>query len=471
MTRANGRWLMAGGLSVVFAASVAAAAVGCGGGDTKVNYPQSDAGGAAVTNQQGGQVGVSGGATPTGEPGESSGLTGSALSSYQKGWQAWLAGDLKTAKAAFQETIDKEPKSPAAHYSLGTVLERLGDNAGAQQEFRTAFTVKEYEPAECAYALNLARGGHTGEADTFLTSKKNSNPKSARIMTCLAEVKSLANDSASAQQLAQDALRIDPDYKEAMVTIARDHYRARRLDLATYALKAILDGFGESSPARDKNNAEAHLLRGLIEREQGNRQAAITDFEAAQKSRPDMVEALIQVGAMKLEAGNASDALPILESATRYAPNSALAHLNLGDAYRLSGRPADAKRELDQALSLDSSLAQAHYDLGLMYLFSTNIPGTNADSQVATAIKELQTYKSMRGAKAAPAGPNKDSAGDDVDELISRAIQKQNELKMGTAAAAGSAKAGAGGAPPAAGGKDAGAAAAAAAPASSAKKK
>ncbi len=46
--------------------------------------------------------------------------------------------------------------------------------------------------------------------------------------------------------------------------MARDHYRARKLDLAKYALQAMLEGFGESSPARDKDNAEAHLLRGLM---------------------------------------------------------------------------------------------------------------------------------------------------------------------------------------------------------------
>ena len=100
----------------------------------------------------------------------------------------------------------------------------------------------------------------------------------------------------------------------------------------------ILDGFGDSSPARDPNNAEAHLLRGLIEKAAGQRVAALADFEAARMSRPDMVDALIQVGVMKLEAGNVIQALPLLETAVRYAPNAALAHLNLGDAYRLDGR-------------------------------------------------------------------------------------------------------------------------------------
>jgi len=428
MIAPNSLWTRAkkGALGAVIAAALpltalaaATAAPGCGGeaGSKPVKYPEGDAGGPVTAGSA--QVGVTDGPAGTG-------LTGAAKDSYDRGWKAWLAGDLPGAKAAFQETVAKAPDNPAAHYSLGSVSERLGDKAGAQQEFRASFSAKgDYEPAICAYAESLAHSGHTGEADTFLNDKHQKMPQSAAVTTCLSDVKSQANDSATAQQLAQDALRVSPDYKPAMVAIARDHYRARRMDLAKYALQAILDGFGDSSPARDKDNAEAHLLRGLIEREQGQRQAALNDFEAARAKRPDMVEVLIQTGAMKLEAGNIAEALPILESAVRYAPNSALAHLNLGDAYRLSGRPQDAKKEFDTALSMDSSLAQAHYDLGLLYLFSPNVPGTTADSQVATAIRELETYRSMRGNRQI--GPKGES--DDVDELLSRAKAKQAELK------------------------------------------
>jgi tetratricopeptide (TPR) repeat protein len=156
----------------------------------------------------------------------------------------------------------------------------------------------------------------------------------------------------------------------------------------------------------------------------------MADFDAARAKRPDMVEALIQVGVMKLEAGNVVEATPLLESAVRFAPNSPLAHLNLGDAYRLGGRIADAKKEFDVALSMDSSLAVVHYDLGLLYLFSASVPGTSASDQIATAIRELGTYKTMRGARAIP------GSSDDIDELLSRANAKQAELKAGAAAAA-----------------------------------
>ena len=439
--------IVRGALVTTFACAVLAvlggfSGAGCGGDDGSkvVKVPQGGGDGGIVQNASGAQVGT------YEPPAEQSGLSGAARDAYDKGWRAWLAGDLQGAKSGFNEAIMKDAKSHASHYSLAAVLERLGDRSGAQQEYRASFSVKsDYEPGMCAYALSLAHAGRTGEGDTFLTDKHQKLPKSARITTCLAEVKSLANDSGTAQQLAQDALRIEPDYKDAMVTIARDHYRARRMDLAKYALQAILDGFGESSPPRDPQNAEAHLLRGLIEREEGLRILAMKDFEAARSRRPDMVEAIIQTGAMKLEAGNVAEALPLLEGAVRYAPVNPLAHLNLGDAYRLAGRPTEAKKEFDTALSQDSSLAVTHYDLGLLYLFSPNVPGMNAASQVSTAIHELETYKQMKGVKPTP------GQTDDVDELLSRAKAKQAEMKnaAGVAATAG----------PAAGktGKDAGA--------------
>jgi Tfp pilus assembly protein PilF len=416
--------LFAAGALGVYAALTALAA--CGGNE-HVNYPTAAGEGGtnegkAVTNDQGAQVGL------VDQAGAKSDLSGSAKAAYDAGFQAWLQGDLQTAKKKFQDAASADSKSPSPHYSLGIVMEHLGDLAGAQQEYRTAFTLDpNYEFAMGAYALSLANSGHAGEADTFISDKKAKFPNSARIETYAAEVKSIAGDHGSAQQLAQDALRLDPNYKEAMVVIARDNYRARKMELAKYALQAILDGFGDANPPRDKENAEAHLLRGLILRETPTlRAAAVKDFEAAKAKRPDMAEALIQLGSMKIEAGNGAEAQPLLESAVRFQPQSAQAHLNLGDCYRVLSRPADAKREFDQALALDSTLSAVHYDLGLMYLYASSIPGMSATDQIGSAIKELNTYKTMRGPKAPP------GVQDDIDDLIARAQAKQNELKQGT---------------------------------------
>lgn len=427
-TRTNARRSL-GGVAVVFVAAGAmaclAAMPGCGGDAKQVKAPTA-AGSASATPKAASTV-----PSTTEVPAQRADVAGAAKDAYDRGWSAWMAGDLAGAKAAFTEASQKEPKAAAPHQSLGAVLEHLGDPTGAQQEYRTAFSVQpDYESAMGAYALSLANNGRGGEAETFLKDRRSKAPSSARLTTYLAEVMSLQKDSGAAQQLAQEALRQDADYREAMVVIARDHYRNRRMELARYAIQAILDGFGTTMPARDKENAEANLLRGLIEREAGHRAVAMAAFETARARRPDLVEALVNLGVMKLEAGNAREALPLLEAAVRYSPKSSQAHLNLGDAYRLVGRAAESKREFEAALTLDSSLATAHYNLGLLYLFSPQLPATTPADQVATAIRELETYKTMRGPKP-PVGVQ-----DDIDELLNRAKAKQQDLKLQTQGAA-----------------------------------
>jgi tetratricopeptide (TPR) repeat protein len=227
-----------------------------------------------------------------------------------------------------------------------------------------------------------------------------------------------------------------------MVTIARDHYRTRRLDLSLYTLKAVLDGYGTENPPRDKNNAEARLIRGLIYKEQGQRKLAIDDLQAALGLRPDLVEARIHLAAYNLEAGNAGPAVQLLEGALRYDKTHVIARLNLGDAYRLQGKTAEAKRELDWVANKDPSLAQVHYNLGLLFLFSESVPGLSPKQAADRAIDELETYKRMKPR-------SQGGVPDDTDELITRAktkralIDAKEQEKATPAAAAPAAKPGA----------------------------
>ena len=437
----------------------------CGGASPSAKVPSpstyADAGeGEAVQTDQGQVVAVAAGAAGVAED-----MPADAKAAYGRGFQAWAAGDLPGAKAAFTEAASKAPKAGSPRYSLGCVLERLGDTQGALDAYRVAYsTNSKLDVAAGGYALLLARTGRGPDADQFLADKRAQNPDSVQLMAYSAEVKSIEGDSPGCQKIAQDALTKQPDFKDAMIVIARDYYRARRWDLARYALQAILDGADDGSiPPRDKGNGEALLLRGLIERDTpGQRKQSLVDLASAIAKRPDLFEAYVNLGEMKLEAGNASEAQVPLEKAVKYAPNVAVAHVDLGECYRLLGRPGDAKKEYDTTLGLESTLAGAHYDLGLLYLFSTSVPGVaSPDDQLAKAIQEFETFKSMRGAKVGK-GP-----GDDVDDLLANAKRKQSELNMKKQAAA---QAAAAPPPPAASGSAAPAAAPAApaAPAGSA---
>jgi tetratricopeptide (TPR) repeat protein len=376
----------------------------------------------------GAQVGISDAPT-SGEASERPAMNASAGQAYAAGIAAFKVGDLQGAKTQFQRATQADSKAYQAYYSLGVVEERLNEISNAVSSYRQATViVADYEPAIAAYAILLAKSGKPEQAVDYLNGRVAAMPKSAAVVAAMAEVKSIQGDSGAAQRLAQEALKKNPDYAPAMVTLSRDHYRARRLDLALYTLKAILDGDGPENPPRDKNNADARLLRGLILKEQGNRPAAIDEFEKAIALRPDLVEARVHLAAYFLESGNAAGAAPLLESAVRYDSDHLLAHLNLGDAYRLLGKTAEARRELEWVQKKDPQLAQVHYNLGLLFLFSDSVPGATPARATELAIAELEQYKKMR--------PRQAGSNDDTDELITRAKAKKAMLEAGAAEAA-----------------------------------
>ena len=213
-----------------FALGVALSSGACGGATPKLTHPTASTDGGVtgtttVSNQQGQTVGVSAG------PSADSELTGDAKASYDKGFAAWMAGDLAGAKAAFQDAANKAPSAGGPRYSMGCIAERLGDTQGALDAYRQSYTANpKYEIAMGAYALLLARSGRGSDAEQFLSSKGSSD--SVRLMTYQAEVKSIEGDSPGCENLAQQALTKQPDFKDAMVVIARDLYRNHHWELA-----------------------------------------------------------------------------------------------------------------------------------------------------------------------------------------------------------------------------------------------
>ncbi len=425
-------------LGVIFVAAAVTLGGGlqaCGGasaqkpGPAAIPTSSATSPGEPVTSPTGQQVAVSDLPSSAGVPtNERPKLNDAAKSSYMQALDAFGRGDLAGAKALFTDAVSKDPQAYQAHYSLGVVLERMRDPQ-ALSEYRQAFTiVPDYEPALTAYAMALARGGKLGEADQFLTERRAKMPKSAAIAAALAEVKSMQRDSASAQQLAQEALKLNPNYAPAMVTLARDHYRNRRLDLAKYALQAILDGFGPDNPPRDKGNVEARLLRSLILREESKRAAAIVELEKVVQARPDIVDAAVLLGSYYLESGNADKASPLLQRALLYDKDNMVAHLNLGDCDRLLGKVDDARKEFSWVLAKDPNQVQVYYNLGLLYLFSPSVPGMTPVAQADAAIQAFEKYKDQRPRTST-------TEGGDVEQLLTQAKAKKGALEANATAA------------------------------------
>lgn len=414
---------------------------GCGGTGPEAKAPTSPQSSAMVQQGDrvvaptGQQIGISDAPSSGASASSRPRMNAAAAGYYSAGMQAFQAGDLDAAHAQLTKATESDASAYQAYYSMGVVRERLGNTTGAMSAYSKAISVvPDYEPAIVAYAVLTAREGNPDAAEEYLNGRLAKMERSAALTSAMAEVKSIRGDSGAAQRLAKEALKANPDYRPAMIVMARDHYRSRRLDLALYALQGILDGYGAENPPRDKDNPEALLIRGLIFKERGQRASAMADFKRAIEIRPDLVEAKVQLAAYLLEAGNAPEAVPLLESALRYDRDNLLARLNLGDAYRLLGRVGDSKLQLDWVRQKDPKLAQVHYALGLLYLFGEKIPGTTPKQAAEQATEAFEEYKKLRPRAGL-------GQADDVDELITaakskKAIIEADEAEKAAAAAA-----------------------------------
>jgi tetratricopeptide (TPR) repeat protein len=352
-------------------------------------------------------------------------LNAAAKSAYDQGLAAFQQGDLAAAKSRFEQATSLDSGAAVAFVGLASIAEHEGRADDAIAAYDAALQAK---PGHAGAMLGRVRldieRNRAKQAATFAQSMRAKHPESAAALTAWAEALSAAQDSAGAQQAAQQALKLDPDFKPAMVALARDHYRARRIELAQYTLSAILDGFGAENPARDKDNADARLLRAVILRQQGQRQAALVELQRVIELRPDLVAPRLYLSTYLLEAGNADRARPILEQALKFEPANLLVHLSIGDTYRLLDMPKDALQHLEWVARRDPKLPQVQYNMGLVYLFARQIPGLTEAQAVDRAIAAFERYKELM------VGGSRAAAASDIEELLTRAKNKKSILQL-----------------------------------------
>jgi len=345
-----------------------------------------------------------------------------AAAALASGTAAFRAGDLTGAKAQFEKAAAADPRSPHAEYALGTIHQRLWATKEAEAAYRRALALEPgFTPARVALAHLVIAAGAPERAAMDLSANLATTSDKPAALTALSLAHGASGRFEQATEAAQEALKIDPNYRAAMVALAINQERARHVDLALYTLEGVLDGFGPSNPARDAKNAEGRERRGAILAARGKRGPAMAEFEAALAVRPDLVPARLYLANYMLEAGNAEGAVQHLEMAVRFDPRSVTARLALGDAYRLLGRVTDAERELTWVIKARPKLAEPHYNLGLLYLTSDAVPGLTPVQAADKAIQHFETYK----VRAPRGGP------DDVDELITRAKTKKAENEPG----------------------------------------
>src|SRR5271157_2894160 len=123
--------------------------------------------------------------------------------------------------------------------------------------------------------------------------------------------------------------------------------------------------------ATDAKNPQARFLKGVVQTDQAEIDAAIATFQALNEDYPELPEPYNNLAVIWAQRGEYDKARKALEVALVTRPNYAIAHENLGDIYvRLAGA------EYNRAIALDKADKSAQSKLVLVRELFTAAPSS-----------------------------------------------------------------------------------------------
>jgi tetratricopeptide (TPR) repeat protein len=161
-----------------------------------------------------------------------------------------LRGELPSSRDAFRRAIEAEASGSLAHYNLGAVLERLGEEDEAEGCYRHALTAEDqpgpmYEAAAALGAL-LRRNGRLEEAAGVYEQYLDDDPINVDILVEHGICQSDLDEFEQAVERFELAISLEPDHAGAWYNLAITLYRMGQPDDAIAAMDKALQADPES---------------------------------------------------------------------------------------------------------------------------------------------------------------------------------------------------------------------------------
>jgi tetratricopeptide (TPR) repeat protein len=273
----------------------------------------------------------------------------------------------------FETARELRPGFREAHYALGQVYLRLGEqakSAAALERFEESEAnllpfddpwmddVAELRLGSFEHHFRLGRrheqAGRINEALSEYLRAAELTPAAARVHVNLVAVYGRLQDMAEATKHYERALQLDPEIEELHYNYGVLLTGAERFDAAKHAFRRAL----EINP----RYAEAHNNLGYALERAGRTKEAVAEYEAAIAAKPDYALPHIHLARRHLSNGSYTKAVPHLEEALRFEKDEA-AYLGflLARAYAETGDPTAAGKQAQAARSL--AIAQGSDDL------------------------------------------------------------------------------------------------------------
>jgi len=179
-----------------------------------------------------------------------------------------------------------------------------------------------------------------------------------------------AGDLARAQEQFEAALRINPNYTEAILNLTVTYNEIGRYEDARRLMEHLGSRKGQEGPESLEPYARGKIANLHAEVSQayydvGMLEAAIAEMTKAIELCGDFVDLRVRLGNMLTEAQRTAEALAQYEHAVRVRPDYLQARIQLGIAYIKSGRKQEAIAQWQTVLEKDPSNRSARMYLRL----------------------------------------------------------------------------------------------------------
>ena len=162
-----------------------------------------------------------------------------------------------------------------------------------------------------------------------------------------------------------ECLRLRPDDPVPLWRFSNDFFETPKTPAAVQRLAGLMRPYA--------GRADAHFYLGMAADAQGEKQEAVSQYQAALKNNPNDANLYHKLGLTLEKAGKIDGAIAYFQKSVELEPSNTVVRFNLGVAVMQQGDYGRGLRELGEVLRIHPNDAAAHFVIGFAYLYTKRI--------------------------------------------------------------------------------------------------
>ena len=274
----------------------------------------------------------------------------------EAGQAAFLAGRYLIARDYFNQALMISP-SFASSLGLGACAFKLNQFEESVQCWEKGLA--DF-PNRAEFYYNLSRAhyelGHSAQASLYLQKALRLKPDYPEAITNSAGMDLDRDDLKAAEMKLKKSLALDPQ-------VAETYFNFGNLELKKGALAEAM-GYYQKGLELNPDDADAYYYQAVILLKQGQWTKAQNLLEKALEKNPAHANALYNLGKVAIETDDYSGARNYFEESLKYMPGQADAYFGLGLVHLHQGHYPQAQDNFEKAQASPRTRAEATYYLG-----------------------------------------------------------------------------------------------------------